>query len=514
MATLTVYAGRAGTERGLAEIEERLASAGEESEQAYPTSASEFLDSERTFWRVGTAVADLLIARDLIRAHADRKLVKVAGRESRRRYQERGVKQRIKNVGWRQVGIRLAGGTEVLIHTPYFRPSRKGLPGRPRGTGKRREGGAGEYPVLELLGITDGVTPLTRSRTSRQVVLCGSYAEAREQLERDGLEMDLSTMVDVAVRTGVKALALRDVALEDARNHPLSERSMVAGKRIRVSVDGGRARIRNTHHKRRKKKNGRRPFELEWREPRIITIDVLDDEGNMDRTWSPIYEVSLGNADDVFALLTGLLRLIGAHQAAEVVFVADGAEWIWARVEQLLKDAEIPRKRVRLILDYYHATEHIGDALKACKHMGNVERRSLQEELSRMLLERNGPQRVVDRLSTLAKGRRAKTVNKEIRYLKGHLDHMHTRYAEMRAAKVPIGSGVVESAVRRVLNLRFKSASRCWSIDHLLPLMYLRALLKSGHWDHAMVAQLERRHWLRFADWHAKTCGQQARKVA
>jgi hypothetical protein len=45
--------------------------------------------------------------------------------------------------------------------TPYLRPSRKGLVGRLRT--KRGVAGSGRYPVLERLGILDGVTPLTRS---------------------------------------------------------------------------------------------------------------------------------------------------------------------------------------------------------------------------------------------------------------------------------------------------------------------------------------------------------------
>ena len=230
------------------------------------------------------------------------------------------------------------------------------------------------------------------------------------------------------------------------------------------------------------------------KEPRIITIDVLDDEGEMDRNWRPIYETTLGKADDVFALLTGLLRLIGAHLAAEVVFVSDGATWIWDRVEQLMEDAEIPRERVHIVLDFYHAAEHIADALKACKNIKAKQRAELCEELGRMLLETGGAERVIERLATFAKGRRAAKVNKEIAYLTGHVPHMG--YAELRAKKIPIGSGVVESAVRRILNLRFKSASTCWRPDHLEPLLYLRAIIKSGRWDDAMKAWLDGRHWL------------------
>jgi len=453
---------------------------------------AEFLAFEEAAERHGRAVADRLIRRKLLEVHDDRAFRRAAAREARASYRQAGEKRRIDNMGPNRVGVRLPGGDVVKVHSPYLRASRKGLVGRPRQ--KRGEGGVGRYPVLEKLGVSDGVTPLTRSRIAKQVVLCGSYAEAREQLAADGLDLDLSAMVRVAVATGVQALDLRNRALQKAAQAPLPTSSLVEGLRIRVSVDGGRARTRRTHSERRKKKNGRRAFELEWKEPRIITIDILDDAGDMDASYRPVYEVEMGDADQVFRTITGLLRLLGANRAAEIVFTADGAAWIWARVDKLIADAEFDPARVHKVLDYYHAAEHVSDALKACKGFSDAQRQALNEELRRLLLEPGGPLQVVGRLSSLARGRRGRKVNKEIRYLDDHLDHM--RYAEWRAANVPIGSGVVESAVRRVLNLRFKSASACWRPDHLEALLYLRALLKAGRWNDFMHSLLAGHHWL------------------
>jgi hypothetical protein len=332
---------------------------------------------------------------------------------------------------------------------------------------------------------------------SKQVVLCSSYAEAREQLAAEGLMLHVSAVTRIAVATGRLALELRDETLEAAIKEPPTT-SMVAGLRLRLSVDGGRARTRKTHTDRRKTKNGRRPFELEWREPRLITLDVLDKDGDMDKAYRPVYEVEIDEADVVFRRLTGLLRLVGAAQAAEIVFVSDGADWIWNRLDALIADAGIPPERVRRVLDFYHASEHVMDALRPCKFFSNTQRKQAHEDMCRDLLKPGGPQSVIERLRLLAKGRRAAKVNKEIRYLEGHLEHM--RYAELRAAKVPIGSGVVESAIRRVLNQRFKSASTCWRVDHLGPLLSLRATLKSGRWDDVMLALLQRRHWLASED--------------
>jgi len=215
---------------------------------------------------------------------------------------------------------------------------------------------------------------------------------------------------------------------------PLPERSLVEGKRVRVSVDGGRSRTRNTQTERRKKKNGRRAFGVPWREPRLITIDVLTDQGKLDPEIPPIYEADLGNADQVFDLLAGLLRLIGAHKAREIAFVSDGADWIWDRVDRLVVRAGLDPERVRKILDFYHASEHVSDALKACKNLSDKERKAKHQALCRTLLQPNGIDQVIRELSELARGRRGKRVDKEIRYPKKHVAHM--QYAAWKAANV------------------------------------------------------------------------------
>ena len=53
----------------------------------------------------------------------------------------------------------------------------------------------------------------------------------------------------------------------------------------RISLDGGRARPRTTQRGPgvRPGHNGRRPFELDWREPRVLTIDVLGEGADRKR---------------------------------------------------------------------------------------------------------------------------------------------------------------------------------------------------------------------------------------
>ena len=460
-----------------------------------PTSPLAFFELEQAAHELGGQLADLLVAQEILVQHLDRRFVKQANKEgSVALLEEHPRFNKTKHMGSRAVTVQLANGLRLSLRTPYLRVLYRGLPGRPRGTGRRGGTGTGIYPVLVRLGLLDRVTPLVRSMVSRQVVLSGSILEAQGQLAEQGLHFDDAKIIRLAVSTGVRGLLLRDLAFEEARTRPLSDDSMVEGLRLRLCIDGGRARVRTPQRGAPVGKNGRRPFSLDWREPRLITLDVLDEAGRKDPRRRLVTESVVGDADEVFRVTLCLLRHVGAHRAAHIQFISDGAKWIWERLPGLFADAGVPLERTRLILDFFHAAEYISDALKACKNLGNDERTSLFRELRRRLLEPGGAQVVVARLSEFARGRRAKLINKKVAYLEGHIDHMD--YARQRADQLPIGSGVVESAVRRNLNMRFKGASICWIEEHLKALLSLRTVSKTGHWDDFMRAWLQGEYWI------------------
>ncbi|MEL6188568.1 MAG: hypothetical protein AAFU79_28440 [Myxococcota bacterium] len=57
------------------------------------------------------------------------------------------------------------------------------------------------------------------------------------------------------------------------------------------------------------------------------------------------------------------------------------------------------------------------------------------------------------------------------------------QYRELKAAQQPLGSGAVESAIRMIVNLRFKSAGKYWLRENAQSMLLLRSYLKSGRFD-------------------------------
>ncbi len=89
-------------------------------------------------------------------------------------------------------------------------------------------------------------------------------------------------------------------------------------------------------------------------------------------------------------------------------------------------------------------------------------------------------ERVIEAGEALRIGRRSPAVEKAIDHFRSRKESM--RFADFRARGLPIGTGVVESAIRRIVNLRLKGPGIFWEVDNAERMLALRAQLKSGRW--------------------------------
>jgi hypothetical protein len=287
--------------------------------------------------------------------------------------------------------------------------------------------------------------------------------------------------VRIPTATAEASTRLRDAALAAARRLPVAPEGPLAGKRVRISLDGGRVRTRRTHRGRKTAK-GRHGVATPWREPRVRVIDILDDQGQPDRLRLPLYDVLIGNAEAVWALLIGDVRLLSAACAAVVEGIADGAAWMWKRVELLRTLAEIPAAKGVEVLDFSHASQYLSETIATCRTMPTAQRQVLYKRLRHALRHQtDGGEVVQEALRALATTCRSKAITRALGDLETHAHRM--RYVTREARKLPIGSGQVESAVRRVVNLRFKAPGSLWTATTVNGLMHLRAAFKAGRWD-------------------------------
>jgi hypothetical protein len=180
-------------------------------------------------------------------------------------------------------------------------------------------------------------------------------------------------------------------------------------------------------------------------------------------------------------LLEKYMGEAGIAQAREIIFVADGAHWIWDRVDTLIKNLQIDPKKVTQVVDFYHACEHISAALDAIPGLSDSKRKRLFRQM-RSLLAQGRLNMVMEQIrSRMPTEGSLPEVEKELQYFQRHQSRM--RYHYFRRRKIPIGSGAVEGAIRRVINLRLKAPGSFWREDTAEVFLYLRSQLVSGRWE-------------------------------
>jgi hypothetical protein len=137
------------------------------------------------------------------------------------------------------------------------------------------------------------------------------------------------------------------------------------------------------------------------------------------------------------------------------------------------------------VLDFYHASQYLSETIATCHTMPKAQRHALYRHLRHALRHQtDGVEVVQEALQGLATTHRSKAITRALGYLETHAHRM--RYVTLEARKLPIGSGQVESAVRRVVNLRFKAPGSFWTETTVSGLMHLRAAFKAGRWDEIM----------------------------
>ncbi len=89
-----------------------------------------------------------------------------------------------------------------------------------------------------------------------------------------------------------------------------------------------------------------------------------------------------------------------------------------------------------------------------------------------------------------------------VAYLDKHLEAGHLDYDEMQERGLPIGSGAIESAVRRVVNQRLKGNGLMWCEGNAEGMLLLRAAALTGRWDEEMQRALQSAFEDGYCDWH------------
>ncbi|MFQ5853847.1 MAG: ISKra4 family transposase [Candidatus Binatia bacterium] len=165
----------------------------------------------------------------------------------------------------------------------------------------------------------------------------------------------------------------------------------------------------------------------------------------------------------------------GLHGAERVVVLGDAAPW----VKNL---AELHFPEATLIVDLYHARQHVSDLCKILFAPDDDEVVQYRMRWWTALDEGRVEQIAEEALERLPDHpKKNEEAEKEIAYLIKNKDRM--RYADFRAQGLFVGSGVVEAGCKTIIGSRLKQSGMEWSVRGANAIVSLRCMLQSGRFE-------------------------------
>jgi len=276
---------------------------------------------------------------------------------------------------------------------------------------------------------------------SRLLGLAGitvSFEEASRQIEHYlQVEVCANTIRQETQRIGQKQAVRehnwieqsQDLAyLQDRERHPHSPTQMYG------SIDGAFV-----------------PLEEEWKEAKTVSwYQVGPRYGKAELHAKDIaYYTSLEPAETFGELLWGTGVHHQVDRSSELIFVCDGAAWIWKLVTQYFPNAI-------QIVDWFHACQYLH---AVADELSPSEKDSWLTEMKTCLWE-GQIEDIIQECRALLKqvGRPAERL---ITYYTNNLERM--QYADFRSNGYFIGSGTVESACKQIVTMRLKRSGARWT---------------------------------------------------
>jgi hypothetical protein len=181
------------------------------------------------------------------------------------------------------------------------------------------------------------------------------------------------------------------------------------------------------------------------------------------------YFADITEAKNFGKLLWATGCTVNADLSPELIFLGDGAVWIWKLVDRYYPNAI-------QIVDWYHAVEYLEDLAKAA-FSSQSERSAWLEEVTQSLWE-GRVENVIQACSALAPS--YEQARKAVSYFSNNIERM--RYDQFRAAGYMIGSGTVESGCKQIVTQRLKLPGAQWIVPGAVQTAKARTAWLSGSW--------------------------------
>ena len=396
--------------------------------------------------------------------------------------QTKGIRSaKSQSKGQRQITITTLGNVSLPLRLSYV------LRGQGEGIAGRRSHewiSGGFYPFLEWLGMGERVSPLVWSTVAEYGMVSASFASAQQLLKTWGIQLSSRRVKRLTYRFGEIGIAQRTAAVEQVSQGSLDRGRALTHQRVVISVDGGRTRLRRNKRGKRRQATRRHGFHGDWREPLLLTIYAVDEQGRKINTREiPITnDGTFGHYETLLQLLEMHLVKLGIATCQRVLLLADGARWMWKHIPPLLQRLGVASSKISQLIDFYHAVEHLHAFAQLAFDSSAEQSRWVNK--SRSLLKRGHFDTLLSRMKTLlasTDGQPRDKMNSALSYFSEHPERFE--YKRVAALNLPIGSGSIESLVRQVVNLRLKGNGKFWLQAHAEIMLHGRCQWAAGTWQ-------------------------------
>jgi len=356
--------------------------------------------------------------------------------EFRLRQKEVAKEKGLKKLTIRQATIQLRTGSQIKYDSYYAKRVPKDY--------------KGARHMSHILWNTQSKgSPMFASLVTLFSVLCPSFLIANNVLSYQGVRTNFDRVRQVS-------LSLGESCLNDRVDIQLDREDSLAGKRVIIGIDGGRTRTRvyKQGKETEKMKTGekqKKKFDTPWREPKMFVISTIDKNGKTNKETFPIYDASFGDVE-TFGLLENYLEKLDVKKAKLVQFVGDGAPWIWNKAKSMLIRLGVKENKIIETLDYYHASQHLHDLRD---YMEKDKKEDSFAKLKNQLWQGN----IVGMAATLKDAIPDVDLSSFTPFQYFVNNQFRIDYQRFTKMKLVRGSGLIESGIRRIINLRFKSPS-------------------------------------------------------
>jgi hypothetical protein len=329
----------------------------------------------------------------------------------------------------------------------------------------------GHYPLDDQLGLRPGELSAEMESLTAMTGVQLPFEQSSQLFE----ELTLVSVSDHSVAKAAQAMGSEVQALEAewvAQSEDedwLQEQERLAARpqRLYGALDAAKVHVRGEkEHPWRDMKIG------VWFTTTAVPPKTPDKEWDIQATDLSYYcDINQAQAFGKLLWATGCQRQ--AQLAQELIFLGDGAEWIWNLVQEHYPEAV-------QIVDWFHAAEYIAPVANTA-FSDKDERKTWIQQVRTDLWE-GKLDAVIAAFSRLVAHKQAgEAAKKAATYYTNNRHRMD--YPTYRAKGYQIGSGTVESGCKQIVTQRLKIAGAIWNLDNGIQTAKARGALLSNQWS-------------------------------